>query len=171
MTTRIYKSDSYSRIGCGHTGTTLVSGILHINGYGSFDEIRLFESTRLNEINERSISVGAPDTETDIRAVPRGPGAAHPWAAGVSRYLRLSWIAGSFYLLVDGAVGVIFNFRDPGSTVRSLIKEREMHEPYLTPGEMLRDSENELGSGAPELPFASSTRFYRPTFSLCLTTR
>ena len=158
MTTLISPPTRFLVIGCGHTGTTLVSGILHINGYGSFDVSRLFESTRLNEINERII-VGAPDTETDIREFldklerrTRGR-----WCL---KDPRLSETAGSFYPLVDGAVGVIFNFRDPGSTVRSLIKEREMHEPYLTPGEMLRDSENEwLGRTGAALRFLDE---YRP---------
>src|SRR3569623_2028788 len=48
-------------IGCGHTGTTLVSGILHINGYRSFEVSSLFESRALNRLNRAILSGEVPD--------------------------------------------------------------------------------------------------------------
>ncbi len=53
-------------LGCGHTGTTLISGILHINGYGSFKVSRLFENTRLNDLNRRLLA-GADVSEQEIQ--------------------------------------------------------------------------------------------------------
>ena len=44
-------------LGCGHTGTTLVSGILHINGYGSFKISRLFENADLKLPNRGTVLV------------------------------------------------------------------------------------------------------------------
>ena len=56
---------SFLILGCGHTGTTLISGILHINGYGSSKVSRLFEDEVLNDLNER-ILVGADVGEREI---------------------------------------------------------------------------------------------------------
>ena len=141
-------------IGCGHTGTTLISGLLHINGYGSFSVSRLFENLQLNELN-REILAGVPDASDRIPAflakVERRTNGR--WSLN---YPRLSQTATYFYPLVEQPVGVIFNFRDPRTTVRSLMKEREAHEPHLTHREMLRDSEDEwLGRNRAALQFLS----------------
>ena len=128
-------------LGCGHTGTTLISGILHINGYGSFKVSRLFENTVLNDLNRRLLD-GSEVTEEEIRGFlsnvetrTRGN-----WSL---KDPRLSETVSRFYRHLDEPVRIIFNYRDPGAAVRSLVKEREMHEAHLTPGEMLRSAEDE----------------------------
>jgi hypothetical protein len=56
---------------------------------------------------------------------------------------RLSEAAGRFYPHIPQPLKVIFNYRHPGTTVRSLIREREEHESHLTPEEMLASAEEE----------------------------
>jgi hypothetical protein len=128
-------------LGCGHTGTTLISGILHINGYGSFSVSQLFENTRLNDLNRRILD-GTDVAETEIE----------DFLADVERRThgrwslkdpRLSETVGRFYHYIREPVGIIFNFRHPGATVRTLIKERETYESNLSPEQRQRDSEDE----------------------------
>ena len=128
-------------LGCGHTGTTLISGILHINGYGSFKVSRLFENTRLNDLNQRILD-GDEVNEVEIQgflvAVERRTRGR--WSL---KDPRLSETVSHFYRHISDPVGVIFNYRDPATTVRSLIRERELHQSFLSPEEMLIDAEDE----------------------------
>jgi hypothetical protein len=128
-------------LGCGHTGTTLISGLLHINGYGSFKVSRLFENTDLNSINQRILS-GAQVDEAEIRRfiakVEKKTGGK--WSL---KDPRLSETVLHFYEYIPRPVKIIFNYRDPCPTVESLIKERELHESHLSPVEMLQRAEAE----------------------------
>jgi hypothetical protein len=128
-------------LGCGHTGTTLVSGILHINGYGSFGVSRLFENLRLNDLNRRLLS-GSEVDESELRGfimeVEERTGGR--WCL---KDPRLSETADRFYRYVPGPLMVIFNYRHPGTTVRSLIREREEHESHLTAEQMQASAEEE----------------------------
>lgn len=128
-------------IGCGHTGTTLVSGILHINGYGSFNVSRLFENLSLNALN-RGLLAGKITGDNEVRAflaeVERRTGGR--WSL---KDPRLCETAPVFYRNLEHPVKIICNFRDPGATVRSLRREREIHEPHLSPEEMQRAAEEE----------------------------
>ena len=128
-------------LGCGHTGTTLISGILHINGFGSFNVSRLFENTRLNDLNRRILDgqdvddseIGAFIAEVERRTKAR-------WCL---KDPRLSETAGRLYPRIPQPLKIILNYRHPGSTVRSLIREREEHESHLSPEEMLASAEEE----------------------------
>ena len=128
-------------IGCGHTGTTLISGILHVNGYGGFDVSRLFENRRLNKLNERILD-GSPVDDREIREflgdVERR--AKGRWSL---KDPRLSETAGRFYPHIREPVGIIFNYRHPGPTVRALYREREVFMRHEKPAEMLRAAEDE----------------------------
>jgi hypothetical protein len=128
-------------LGCGHTGTTLISGILHVNGYGSFKISRDFENTDLNRLNQRILD-GSDVTETEIR----------DFIAAVEKRTRGNWslkdprlseTISRFYGHIHEPVKIIFNYRHPGATVGSLIKDREMYEGHLTPDEMLKSAEEE----------------------------
>lgn len=128
-------------LGCGHTGTTLVSGLLHINGFGSFNVSRLFENLTLNDLN-RAILSGKVSDDGPVR----------DFLAKVERRTRGKWALKDpqltetipmFYRNINHPVKIIFIFRDPGATVRSLRKEREMHEPHLNPDEMHEAAEQE----------------------------
>jgi hypothetical protein len=128
-------------LGCGHTGTTLVSGILHVNGYRSFKVSSLFESLALNALN-RAILRGEVADDRPIQAflarLERRTGGR--WAL---KDPRLCQTAGRFYRNIVAPTKIIFNFRDPGATVRSLRREREEHEPHLSPAEMQAAAEDE----------------------------
>ncbi len=113
-------------LGWGHTGTTLISGILHINGYGSFNVSQLFENTRLNSLNQRILDgahVGETEIETFLAAVERRTKGR--WSL---KDPRLSETVGRFYAHIREPVGIIVNYRHPGPTVRSLYRERELYE-------------------------------------------
>jgi hypothetical protein len=56
---------------------------------------------------------------------------------------RLSETAGRFYPHLSQPLKIILNYRHPGSTVRSLMREREEHESHLSPEEMLASAEEE----------------------------
>jgi hypothetical protein len=128
-------------VGCGHTGTTLISGIMHINGYDSFNVSRLFENRRLNDLNKRLL-IGAPEALQDV---PRFLDEVERRTKGrwCLKDPRLSETVAHFYEHISQPVGIIFNIRRPESTVRSLLMERQMHERHLTLDEMVRDSEDE----------------------------
>ena len=128
-------------LGCGHTGTTLISGILHINGYGSFKVSPLFENTSLNDLNQRILdgeTVSEPEVQAFLNTVERKTDGR--WSL---KDPRLSETVARFYRHIVNPVAIIFNYRHPGNTVRSLIREREVHQAYLSPDEMLMDSEDE----------------------------
>jgi hypothetical protein len=128
-------------VGCGHTGTTLISGILHINGYGSFDVSPQFENRRLNRLNDRLLDGSSPDEReiVDFFAdVERRTGGR--WAL---KDPRLSETIERFFPRLPHPVGIVFNFRDPGSTVDTLYRERQMFLRHMTHEEMVTDSEDE----------------------------
>jgi hypothetical protein len=128
-------------LGCGHTGTTLISGILYINGYRNFKVSRLFENLELNDLNQRILD-GFDVTETDIRdfiiAVERRT--KGKWSL---KDPRLSETVPRFYRHIHHPVKIIFNYRDPGATVSRLIKDKQMFESSLTPEEMVKGAEDE----------------------------
>lgn len=128
-------------LGCGHTGTTLISGILHINGYGSFQVSQLFENVRLNELNQRILD-GEQVSETEIEdfLVAVEKRTRGRWSL---KDPRLSETVSRFYSHIREPVGIIVNYRDPGTTVRSLVRERELFESHEDPELMLRRSEDE----------------------------
>jgi hypothetical protein len=127
-------------LGCGHTGTTLVAGILHINGYGSFKVSGLFENLELNDLNRHLLADGVDDEAVKdfVAKLERKTGGK--WSL---KDPRLSETLSAFYRHIRKPVKIIFNFRDPGTTVRSLMKEREMHEKHLTLEESRLSSEEE----------------------------
>jgi len=121
----------------------LISGILHINGYGSFKISPDFENMDLNALNQKILS-GSDVSHEDIRAflaaVERRTGGK--WSL---KDPRLSETISRFYPYAYACqpLKIIFNYRHPGATVRSLIKDRETHEAFLTPEEMLKSAEEE----------------------------
>ena len=127
-------------LGCGHTGTTLVSGILHINGFGSFSVSRLFENTRLNDLNQRILDgMNVPEAEiqdflSKVESRTKGR-----WSL---KDPRLSETVSRFYRHIQHPVKVILNYRHPGPTVRSLMKEKEL-EGFVEPEEIVRSAEDE----------------------------
>lgn len=135
------KPGRYLILGCGHTGTTLISGILHINGYGSFKVSRLFENIELNRLNERILSpIEVPDAET-IEFISRVERRTRGrWCL---KDPRLSETISTFYRFVPDPKRLIFNFRSPGAAVKSLIRDREIYERHLTPEAMRESAEEE----------------------------
>lgn len=131
----------YVVLGCGHTGTSLISGILHINGYGSFKVSQLFENIELNELNEKILQ-GARVDQAEISAfldlLERKTGGR--WSLKDPRFTETIH---RFYPLLPKPVKIVFNYRHPGATVKSLIAERELHESHLTRAEMLKSAEDE----------------------------
>ena len=128
-------------LGCGHTGTTLISGILHINGFGSFNISRLFENARLNDLNRRILSGrGVDDSEIAVFVAEVERRTRGRWCL---KDPRLSETAGRFYPHIPQPLKIILNYRHPGATVRSLIREREEHESHLSPEEMRASAEEE----------------------------
>lgn len=128
-------------LGCGHTGTTLISGILHINGFGSFKVSRLFENTRLNDLNRRILDGQHVDDSQIVAFIAEVERRTNGrWCL---KDPRLSETAGRFYPHIPQPLKIIFNYRHPGPSVRSLIREREEHESHLTPEEMLASAEDE----------------------------
>jgi hypothetical protein len=128
-------------LGCGHTGTTLISGIFHINGYGSFKISQDFENLDLNALNQQILSgsdVSDDDIKAFITAVEKRTGGK--WSL---KDPRLSETISRFYRHVSQPVRIVFNYRHPGATVRSLIKDRETYEAFLTPEQMLKSAEEE----------------------------
>jgi len=128
-------------LGCGHTGTTLISGILHINGYGSFRVSRDFENRDLNALNHRILNgqeVSDGEIQRFLTTVEQRT--AGQWSL---KDPRLSETISQFYRLTAQPVKIIFNYRNPGATVRSLIKDREIYESHLTRDEMLESAEEE----------------------------
>ena len=141
MSHRRQGAERFLILGCGHTGTTLISGILHINGYSTFNVSRLFENTRLNDLNRRILDGrGIDDSEISsfIAEVEKRTGGR--WCL---KDPRLSETAVRFYPYIPQPLKIILNYRHPGSTVRSLIREREEHESHLAPEEMLSSAEEE----------------------------
>jgi hypothetical protein len=127
-------------LGCGHTGTTLISGILHINGYGSFNVSRLFENTRLNDLNRRLLDgseVDDAEIGDFIMEVERRTGGN--WSL---KDPRLSETISRFYPHIPQPAKIILNYRHPGTTVRSLIKEKEL-EGYAGLEAQVRSAEDE----------------------------
>ena len=128
-------------LGCGHTGTTLISGILHINGYSTFNVSRLFENTRLNDLNRRILDGrGVDDSEIGAFIAEVERRTSGRWCL---KDPRLSETAVRVYPHIPQPLKIILNYRHPGATVRSLIKEREEHESHLSPEEMLASAEEE----------------------------
>ncbi len=128
-------------LGCGHTGTTLVSGILHINGYRSFKVSRDFESIDVVRLNQRILD-GAEVTEAEIRA----------FVADIEKRRRGKWslkdprlseTVGRFYPYIREPVKIIANYRHPGATVRSLIRDRQIYESHLTDEQMFNSAQDE----------------------------
>lgn len=128
-------------LGCGHTGTTLISGLLHINGYRSFKVSTLFENIELNDLNQRILDGNTVTDAAIMEFLSRlEKKTSGKWSL---KDPRLSETAPRFYRLMTVPVKIIFNYREPGATVRSLIRERELHESYLSPDEMLKSAEDE----------------------------
>ncbi len=128
-------------LGCGHTGTTLISGILHINGYGSFRISRDFENMDLNTLNKQILSgsdVSDDDIKAFLTAVERRTGGK--WSL---KDPRLSETISRFYRHACQPTKIIFNYRHPGATVRSLIHDLETYEAGLTREEMHKRAEDE----------------------------
>jgi len=129
-------------LGCGHTGTTLLSGIFHISGFGSIEENWLFESRPLVDLNKKVLN-GADqevyqdfaqffqvlEDRTNVRWCIKDP--------------RLSLTIHDIYPLIPKPIKVLYNFRDPRNTVTHLLKERERWCPEMTPAEAVDDAENE----------------------------
>jgi hypothetical protein len=118
-----------------------VSGLFHINGYGSFKVSRLFENIELNALNERILAGDAVSTSEICRFLEKVENRSKGrWSL---KDPRLSETIGKIYPHISGEIAVIFNFRHPGSTVQSLIKERELHQSHLTSTQMIASAEDE----------------------------
>src|SRR5689334_12903622 len=95
-------------LGCGHTGTTLISGILHINGYGSFRVSRDFENTDLNRLNQKILD-GVDVKDAEIREFL---GAVERRSSGIwsLKDPRLSETISRFYSNIAEPVNIIVNY-------------------------------------------------------------
>ena len=113
---------------------------------------RLFENLRLNDLNQEAPGrLGGRTRKTRLRFMEVERRTEGRWCL---KDPRLSETAHHFYRHISAPLKVIFNYRHPGSTVRSLIREREEHESYLTPEEMLASAEKEwLGRNRAALEF------------------
>jgi hypothetical protein len=128
-------------LGCGHTGTTLVSGIFHINGYGSFNVSRLFENREMNELNRRLLKNEAV-SEDEIKAfLGKLESKSHgKWSL---KDPRLSETVSTYYRHIETPVKIVFHFRDPRPTVSHILAERRLYRPDLSEKELLESAEGE----------------------------
>ena len=129
-------------LGCGHTGTTLLSGIFHISGFESAQVNSLFESEPLLELDKRLLSGAGESVYAEfenffhiLEDKTKGR-----WCI---KDPRLSLTIHKVYPLMPKPIKILYNFRDPRNTVKHLLKERERHCPDMTPSEAFADAENE----------------------------
>jgi hypothetical protein len=126
-------------LGCNHTGTTLVSGIFHINGYGSFNVSRLFENRDLNSLNKRLLAddpVSEEETESFVRRLEtrtRGR-----WSL---KDPRLSETVSKYYRHMKQPVKIVFHSRDPRPTVSHILSERRFYRKDLSEKQLLESAE------------------------------
>lgn len=130
-------------VGCGHTGTTLLSGIMKSNGFGSLGELsKTCESKALNRLNEllyeREITprlrYAIDDFLEQLEAHTKGK-----WCLKDPLF---SYTLPLIYPRIRHPVRLLFNFRHPGSTVEHLRRDR-MKNGYLTSSEALRHLSSE----------------------------
>lgn len=111
-------------LGCGHTGTTLIGGILYMSGYGGYKASKEFERLVLNRITahllENSSSADWLASATDFfqRLEHRTKGR---WAI---KDPKLCDLLDELYPLIPKPVKVVFNYRNPRHTVSHLMKHR-----------------------------------------------
>jgi len=106
-------------LGCGHTGTTLISGILHINGYATNCVDNLYENTELVRINEKILKKNIDENE--IKSFFKKINKKNKY--WTLKDPRLSDTIEYLEKFIKVPVRYIYNFREPGSTVNHLIKE------------------------------------------------
>jgi hypothetical protein len=128
-------------LGCGHSGTTLIGGLLHINGYRSFRVSRLYENVALNELNQRILD-GHHVPDHSIRAfISAVEEKTHgKWAL---KDPRLSETIERFYPHFREPLKIIIHYRRPDATVRSLLRDLELFESTLSSAEMHERAEEE----------------------------
>lgn len=135
------KQDRIMVIGCGHTGTTLVSGILHSNGYGNPDITSLFENGRLNSLNQRileGVDVGNDEISRFFEQVE-----VFSKGRWVLKDPRSSETIEKLLPFMPRVFRVIYNFRNAGSTIRHLYEERVRYEPGLSDDQRMASAEDQ----------------------------
>jgi len=124
-------------LGCGHTGTTLISGILHLNGYKTDCVDNLYENPELVRINKEILqnNINKDRIKNFFKEINKKN---KYWTL---KDPRLSDTIDILYNYIDVPVRYIYNFREPGSTVNHLIKEYKNAE--MSYKDKLKASENE----------------------------
>ncbi len=118
------KSNRIIVLGCGHTGTTLISGILHLNGFGFKKVSTQFEPLRLNELTARAKKEGLTKEikkhiEKFFKSLDKKEN--KNWAV---KDPKLCYWIDEIDNVIPKPYKVIFNFRKPGSTVQHLADDR-----------------------------------------------
>jgi hypothetical protein len=129
-------------VGCGHTGTTLLSGIMHISGFKSIGTDRLFESRPLVSLNKRLLDGADQGVYADFEAYFQTL-EAKTGGRWCIKDPRLSLAMHDIYPLVPQPFKVLYNFRDPRNTVTHLIKPRQKRDPQMSKEKAMAGAEGE----------------------------
>ena len=129
-------SDDTSRfviLGCGHTGSTLVSGIFKISGFKTIGfPTSTFESRYINEVcnwlYERRIGINEKYTVKHMIAALEKETNGQ-WCI---KDPLLSFLMDTIYPYINNPIKIIFNIRNPNNTVTHLIEERKKWRPDLS---------------------------------------
>ncbi|MFB6273725.1 MAG: hypothetical protein ABEL51_12600 [Salinibacter sp.] len=138
------KSSRFVILGCGHTGSTLISGIFKISGYGSIPPISgMFESRELNRLC--NILIGRcrqPHLDLTIDSFLQvlESQSCGKWSL---KDPLLPFVMPMVYQRMAFPCEVIFNFRHPGPTVAHLLEGRRQFRNDLTEEEAQASAEAE----------------------------
>ena len=128
-------------LGCGYSGSTLISGLLNLNGFRTPKSTRDFESRELNQLCRQLLN-GVVLREADIRA----------FFCELDRRTRGRWslkspqlaeTIGRIYPSVGNPVKLIYNVRAPGPTIAHLLRSRRTYWPDAADTDRLSSAEDE----------------------------
>ncbi|MFC1497321.1 hypothetical protein ACFLS1_02460 [Verrucomicrobiota bacterium] len=109
----------YIVLGCGHTGTTLISGIMHRSGFWGCDIEEHFESLPLTAINE-GIKCGNINKEYEIRRFFQclEKQSCGVWTLKDPRNAETIFTLNDY---INTPFSIILNFRHPANTIKHLM--------------------------------------------------
>ena len=135
------KTTRFIVMGCGHTGTTLVSGILLFNGFRNYNLCGDLENRELNTLCYRILNGGevADNEISDFldRLEQRSGGR---WSL---KSPHLADVISRINPLIKKPVKIIYHVRAPGPTVAHLLNERRRNWPEVPDAQRLVSAENE----------------------------
>ncbi len=129
-------------LGCGHTGSTLISGIFNISGFGTIGLSRsVFESRQINDLCnllfERKLEPCLEYTiDHFLDRLEKKTGGK--WCI---KDPLLSFTIEQIYPRISQPIKVVFNYRDPRNTVTHLLKEIRKWRPDLSDDQARKTAE------------------------------